>query len=66
MRRDGVGKKRRRVENGLDDMSVTLDTSHFEMSELNLKASENTAESKKRKRERSIEENSERTRKTKR
>jgi len=44
-------------------MSATLETSHFEMSELNASARSNTAESKKKKREeQSKEEKSERMR----
>ena len=41
---------------------VSLETSHFETSELNAIAHENTAESKKEMRERNKEEKSERTR----
>ena len=45
-------------------MAVTLDTSHFEMSELNASASLNTAESKKEKRKRGTKRSSEKMRET--
>ena len=47
---------RRRIENVLSFIHDSLDTSHFEMSELNATAVSNAAESKKRKKERRKEE----------
>ena len=42
-------RRKKKIENGLDDMLSTLNTSHFEMSELNASANLNAAESTKKK-----------------